>query len=584
MKKALVFFLLFSFVGAALQSQNFEFEFIDSVNDIVDIQNAGDDRLFLLQKSGVVYICQDGILLSPPFLDISNQTNDSGERGLLGMAFHPDYETNGFVFVNYTNLSNDTRICRFTVSSSDPNVLNQSSEVLILEVDQPYNNHNGGQIQFGPDGYLYIGMGDGGSGGDPDNYGQNTSSLLGKMLRIDIDNAFPYAIPSDNPFVSDPSVLDEIYAIGLRNPWRFSFDAETNDMIIADVGQGDWEEIDVIPAGSGGGQNFGWRCYEGNEVYNSTNCGPANDYDAPIFEYPHNGGSGGFSVTGGYVYRGCEYPSMYGQYIFADYVTGNWWMMDPATGATQFFADVLEDVATYGFNQHGDLFVSDLNNVYKVKFNNNARVNIKVQLEGAASGSGLSQQGLIPEQHPYGSSPYNANTTECAQEFALDIVDWVLVELRDSNNPQTVIETRVGLLRADGQILDADGELGIRFYDGLGGTHHIAVNHRSHLGIISSSPIMISDGANWDFTTSQTQALGTDQQAMLMDGSWAMYGGDYDGNGLINILDFTTWFGNNTAVNAYLNHDGDLNGIVNILDFQLWFTNRSLVGHPSMQY
>ena len=213
----------------------------------VDIANAGDDRLFIVERAGRIRIIADGAVLPTPFLNISSQVNNSpNERGLLGLAFHPDYETNGYFYVNYTISNGDTRVSRFSVAN-DPNTADPGSEMVILEVDQPEWNHNGGCLKFGPDGYLYIGVGDGGGFNDnhgPIGNGQNTQTLLGKMLRIDVDNGTPYSIPASNPFVGNDNVLDEIWAIGLRNPWRFSFDSETGDLWIGDVGQNIWEEID----------------------------------------------------------------------------------------------------------------------------------------------------------------------------------------------------------------------------------------------------------------------------------------------------------------------------------------------------
>jgi glucose/arabinose dehydrogenase len=329
----------------------------------VDISHAGDARLFITEQSGFIrIIAEDGAVLPTPFLDISGPVNDSGnERGLLGLAFHPDYANNGFFFVNYTGPGGHTRVARFSVSASNPNVADPSSEVILLTIDQPFSNHNGGELAFGPDGYLYIGMGDGGSANDPQNNGQTPGALLGKMLRIDVDGqdaGLNYAIPASNPY-ADPndSIPGEIWAFGMRNPWRFSFDRLTGDLWIGDVGQGEWEEISFQPASSTGGENYGWRCYEGTHAFNLNGCGPATDYVMPVFEYSHTA-SGGCSVTGGFVYRGCTYPNLYGHYVFADYCNGQFWAIAP--GGEVITLSNLSNLqyTSFGENYEGELFVT----------------------------------------------------------------------------------------------------------------------------------------------------------------------------------------------------------------------------------
>ena len=292
----------------------------------LDLKNMGDERLFVVTQPGVIYILDSLKNKLPiPYLDINAKVIDSGnERGLLGLAFHPNYKQNGYFYVNYSR-NNDgyTTISRFKVSA-DPNVADTTEQIL-LTVAQPYNNHNGGCMQFGPDGYLYIGLGDGGSGGDPQANAQNPMKYLGKMLRIDVDNGSPYGIPADNPFINSNDTLHEIWALGLRNPWRYSFDKLTGDFYIGDVGQDTWEEVDVEPAGSKGGLNYGWRCFEGNATYNSTGCGPAAGYVFPIAVYKHP--TEGCSITGGYVYRGDKYLGLYGKYLYTDYCTGIFWAL-----------------------------------------------------------------------------------------------------------------------------------------------------------------------------------------------------------------------------------------------------------------
>ncbi len=270
----------------------------------------------MLEKAGRIRIIRDGTLLATPFLDIESMTNAAGERGLLGLAFDPAYAATGLFFVNHTDTNGDTRILRFSRGAS-ADVADPASLTVVLEIDQPASNHNGGTIAFAPDGMLYVGMGDGGGGGDPDGNGQNRRTLLGSMLRIDL-GALPYTVPADNPFVGDTAAAPEIWAYGLRNPWRFSFDRVTGDLWIGDVGQGSVEEISFESAGGPGGLNFGWNRLEGSTCYAADPCDLPGAVP-PVYEYPHPDGC---SVTGGYVYRGTALPSLAGRYLFGDYCGG----------------------------------------------------------------------------------------------------------------------------------------------------------------------------------------------------------------------------------------------------------------------
>ncbi len=318
----------------------------------VDIQNAGDGsgRLFIVERTGTIRIFQNGQLLPTPFLNITDRVfSAASEQGLLGLAFHPRYEENGLFFVNYIDGNENTVIARFRVSS-DPNLADPSSEVQVLYVRQPYWNHNGGVLAFGPDGYLYLGLGDGGSGGDPQGNGQSFNTLLGKILRIDADNGDPYTIPPDNPFGS------EIWAYGLRNPWRFSFDARTGDLYIGDVGQGEWEEIDVAPAGVGG-LNFGWNYREGGHPYEGQP--PAGvQLVEPIAEYSHGEGC---SVTGGAVYRGTALPAWQGIYLYGDYCSGLIWGLLPADLGqnAQILFDTFFNISTFGQDEAGEIYLAN---------------------------------------------------------------------------------------------------------------------------------------------------------------------------------------------------------------------------------
>ncbi len=306
------------------------------------IANAGDLRLFVIEQAGRIRIIHpDGSVQATPFLDIRGRVDDSdSEEGLLGLAFHPQYEANGYFYVNYTNTSDGirrTRISRFSVTS-DPNSADPNSETVLLTVLQPNWNHNAGRIAFGPDGFLYIPLGDGGGAGDRDDNAQNNSLLLGKISRIDVNanSGWPadckglgtgeYTIPIDNPMIDGPGkVCDEIWASGLRNPWQSTFDSLTGDLFVADVGQSKVEEVNFQPAASEGGQNYGWRCYEGSQVYNTDGCALPDTYTFPIFEYERPTGFGDCSVTGGFVYRGHRYDALYGRYFLTDYCSGRFW-------------------------------------------------------------------------------------------------------------------------------------------------------------------------------------------------------------------------------------------------------------------
>ncbi len=274
-----------------------------------------DARLFVVEQGGRIWILRDDQFTSRPFLDIRDRVRSGGERGLLSVAFHPDYSANGLFYVDYTDREGATRVSRFQVTE-DPDAADPSSEVTLLRIPQPYANHNGGQLAFGPDGMLYIGMGDGGSAGDPMGHGQNTRTLLGAMLRLDVDAGSPYAVPPDNPFADGVSGRPEIWAFGLRNPWRFSFDRVGGHLYIADVGQNRVEEVNVVAVGEGG-LNFGWNVLEGSRCFTGE-CDPEG-FTSPLVEYDHEEGC---SVTGGHVYRGSALPGVVGHYFYSDYCQG----------------------------------------------------------------------------------------------------------------------------------------------------------------------------------------------------------------------------------------------------------------------
>ncbi len=333
----------------------------DSFKRPLLVTNAGDSsgRLFVVEQEGKIWVIESGNTVANAFLDISAKVGSQGnEQGLLGLAFDPDYENSGNFYVNYTDLNGDTVIARFHISG-DPNRADASSEETLLQVDQPYPNHNGGNLVFGPDGYLYAGLGDGGSGGDPHGNGQSLDTLLGKILRIDVKSGSPYSIPSDNPFASGGG-LPEIWAYGLRNPWRFSFDSATGDLYIADVGQDAWEEVDFLQNGTAGGSNFGWNLFEGNHPYQGTPPDGAT-FVTPVAEYPHGGRC---SITGGYVYRGAALPAWQGVYFYGDYCSGEiFGLLQHPDGSweSQLLYNLDINITSFGLDESGELYVVDRN-------------------------------------------------------------------------------------------------------------------------------------------------------------------------------------------------------------------------------
>lgn len=353
--------------------------FATGVSRVTDIAHAGDGRLFVAQQTGEILIVEsDGSVLPTPFLDVKSLLSVGFEKGLLGLAFHPDYATNGYFYINYTALflGGATVVARYQVSP-DPNVADPSSSFFILTQSQPFVNHNGGDLNFGPaDGYLYIGFGDGGAGCDPMDDAQDGSTFLGKMLRIDVDGGSPYSVPATNPFVGVPGVLDEIWASGLRNPWRFSFDRQApHDMWIGDVGQLNREEIDHQPGASSGGENYGWDCREGlfssalapSSCSTTATCPPTGGATDPIHDYDRSGGR--CSVTGGFVYRGALHPDFVGEYFFADWCSQDLYSLrDNGAGytLTEYTTDVPDNPTTFGEDANGEIYVAAGDTLYRL--------------------------------------------------------------------------------------------------------------------------------------------------------------------------------------------------------------------------
>ncbi len=331
--------------------------FAPSLKSPVFLTHARDQsgRLFIVEQPGTIRILEKGKLLEAPFLDIKERVLLGGEQGLLGLAFHPEYRLNGRFFVNYTRKDDGATVIAEYHRSERVDLAGREERVLV-SIPQPYPNHNGGMIAFGPDGYLYIGMGDGGAGGDPQNRAQNKNELLGKLLRIDVNNLVPYGIPKDNPFIKSKE-SHEVFAIGLRNPWRFSFDRETGDLWLADVGQNKWEEVNVVRKGG----NYGWRVMEGFHCFNLPEpCGKEN-FTSPLIEYDHQGGR--CSITGGYVYRGKAIPALVGTYLYGDFCSGELFLVRTTQGGQvsgePWVLKTNAAISSFGEDENGEIYLLD---------------------------------------------------------------------------------------------------------------------------------------------------------------------------------------------------------------------------------
>lgn len=400
--------------------------FASGFSNPVALVNAGDSRLFVVQKAGLIRILNaDGTTNATPFLNLSSLTTSSGEQGLLGLAFHPNYVSNGYLYVNYTRSSDgSTVIARYTRNATNPNIADLSSAQILLIISQPYPNHNGGTLAFGSDGYLYIGMGDGGSGGDPLNSGQNLNSLLGKILRIDVNSGSPYGIPANNPFVGVTGA-DEIWAYGVRNPWKFSFNRLNGDLWIADVGQNAIEEINKA-SGTASGLNYGWRCYEGNSVYNTSGCAASSTMTYPFVQYTHAATSG-CSITGGYVYTGTTYPNLQNKYIFSDYCNQKIGFVDAVSGGTITWTPAFTGnyFTTFGEDVNGELYVAGMSTgtIYKI-------IDTSVMSNSNWETSGLS---IYPNPFENSLSIRNNNNLELSKLQIHDLSGKTVIDIPLSN-------------------------------------------------------------------------------------------------------------------------------------------------------
>lgn len=431
MKKKLLYnLLILSVLGYSqtISLQSFGTGFVSPV----EITNAGDSRLFVVQKGGLIRILNaDGTVNAAPFLNLSSLVSTNSERGLLGLAFHPNYATNGYFFVNYTNLAGNTVIARYSVNATNPNIAN-TTETILMTILQPFSNHNGGTIKFGPDGYLYIGMGDGGSSGDPGNRAQNINENLGKMLRIDVNVATApfYSSPSSNPYVGVAG-NDEIWAIGLRNPWKFSFNRLNGDLWIADVGQDAIEEINKVASPlPNSGINFGWRCYEGNSTYNTSGCAPSSTMQFPFTQYARFGGA--CSVTGGYYYSGTAYPNFQNKYFFTDYCDNKIRMLDNAGVITTTASFSGNNFVTFGEDINGELYIAGITSgtVYKI-------------IDSSLSQSNFENNGFSLYPNPAkGFFVVKSNEANLATKIDLfDITGKLLFSRKLTPNTENVIDT-----------------------------------------------------------------------------------------------------------------------------------------------
>jgi glucose/arabinose dehydrogenase len=528
--------LFLCILAIALRAQTVEFETVVSgLNNPVDLAHCGDARLFIVERPGVIKVLQpDGLLLPTPFLDISGPVHSGGgEQGLLGLAFHPQYAMNGFFYVYYcAGTGNGTvRVSRFTVSGN-PNVANAGSESVLWELSQPYTNHKGGDIAFGPDGYLYFAPGDGGSSNDPGNRAQTMSLGHGKVHRINVNGAPPFTIPADNPFATanNTDTLRTIFASGLRNPFRFGFDALTGDLWIGDVGQSAKEEVDRIAAGDLSGRNFGWRCREGSIATPGVTPVCTGNFTGPVID--HDQSLGWCSVIGGRVYRGARYPYLAGRYLYTDYCHGLIWSLRPNGGGGW----ISEQITTAGAFGVASIAEDAANELYTLNTSTGTlariidasalvRVSPRIALEGPfvqATGlmnDALRVSSLLPLIEPYTAAlGYPRVAKGGGEAIAASVltatgnnapVDWVRVELRPSGYPQLIAATAQGIVQRDGDVVGVDNSSPLVFRVGPG-SYHVVVRHRNHFATMTANVVALSASTTViDFRASTTAVHGT---------------------------------------------------------------------------
>jgi len=511
----------------------------------VALTHAGDntDRIFLVSLYGRIYVFPNDSNVTASqkktFLDIQNLARYDGEMGLLGLAFHPDYASNGYFYVNYNNVDNGkTTISRFSRSAGDPDKADSLSELKILEIYQPYDNHKGGQMIFGADGYLYIGMGDGGNQGDPGNRAQNPDSLLGKILRIDVNNTaglLNYAIPPDNPYAISGGAK-EVYALGFRNPWRFSQDAATGIIYVGDVGQNNFEEVNILQ----NGKNYGWRITEGFSCYNPPSGCDTTGITMPVKVYNHSGGN--CSIIGGYVYHGQRRPELTGAYIYGDYCSGKIFMMRYNNGVVSqdsMLADTPNLILSFGTDRNNELYCLAQNGII-YRFNKST-LNTNVDVT------------VIPD------GLYDDVNNR------LNKKDSVRVYLRNNSAPYAAVDSAIGVL--DSLTFTAP----VLFNRALTGNYYIEVKHRNSIETWSNQVnYTVAVNTNYNFTSSVTQAYGNNM--VLKNGKWCIFSGDINQDGFINGNDFTIYSGQFGST-GYLPSDVNGDGVVNGNDFTIFSNN-----------
>ncbi|HMR40829.1 MAG TPA: PQQ-dependent sugar dehydrogenase [Ignavibacteria bacterium] len=563
MKNFNVFILLLTFALTPIAGYS-QYQMVDAFPALhsfsypVELVNSedGTNRFFLVQQRGLIYVFNNNptVNVSKTFLNLSSRVSQSGnELGLLGMAFHPDYENNGYFYIYHTfdSIINSSttywsRLSRYTVSPSNPDSALLSSQYIMLTLRQPYSNHNGGKITFGSDNYLYIGLGDGGSGGDPQGNGQNRSTLLGKILRIDIDSAGggrEYSIPVTNPFYNNSSgYKEEIYAYGIRNPWKFSFDPVTDRLFLGDVGQNLYEEIDVVE----NGRNYGWNKMEGFHCYGTCDT-TGKGFIRPILEYSHSEGA---SVTGGYVYRGSLLPDLYGKYVYADYSYGKVWCLT-YDGINPVVNTLLEDanfaVSSFGVDENNELYIvkhhASSGRIMKFINQNVATLELKLSIEG-----------------------FYENTND-----KLRIRDTVTVFARQTTAPFAVADSATS-------VIDSLTFSGIFIFNNANtGTYYFQTRHRNALETWSSaggSSLIKGGQVTYDFTNSASKAYGSNQ--VLINTRYNLFSGDIVKDGFVSLDDVLGAY-NDAAIfeTGYVPTDVSGNNIVDLVDILYVYNNSS---------
>lgn len=547
MKKILFLILV---ISANCFAQNPDIQMVNAFPALtfdfpVYLTHAGDNtnRIFVADLYGKIYVFPNDSNVTASqkkiFLDIVNLARYDGEMGLLGIAFHPNYASNGYFYVNYNDVNTGkTTISRFSRSAGDPDKADSLSEFKIIQIYQPYDNHKGGQILFGADGYLYIGMGDGGNQGDPGNRAQNKDTLLGKILRIDVNSTsglLNYSIPPDNPYAVSGGAK-EVYALGFRNPWRFSQDSETGLIYVGDVGQSNYEEVNILQ----NGKNYGWRITEGFSCYNPSSGCDTTGITMPVKVYNHTGGN--CSITGGFIYRGQRRPELTGAYIYGDYCSGKISMMRYINGVVSqdsMLVDTPNLILSFGTDQNNELYCMAQNgSIYRF---NKSTLSTNVNITAIPDG-------LYDEVNN-----------------RLNMKDSVRVYLRNNSAPYAIVDSTIGIL--DSLTFTAP----VIFNKALTGNYYIEVKHRNSLETWSNQiNYTVAVNTNYNFTSVVTQAYGSNM--ISKNGKWCIYSGDINQDGFINGNDFT-FYSTQYGSSGYLASDLNGDGVINGNDFTIFSNN-----------